>query len=191
MYLTLIAAAGHGAEEGGDAGNALLAPSPGLMIWTLVTFLIALYFLNRLAFGPIQRGLDARRDAINASVETEERTKAEAEELLTEYKQQLAAARAESDGIIDRARKAGDEMSARMKAETEAHRQEQFAQTQQQVKAEVEKAMGDLRVAVAEMTVEASEKVLRGAIDKDQHQKLIEQAVEELDFERLQVGARS
>ena len=190
MHLTLIAAAAHG-EEGSDAGNALLAPSPGLMIWTLVTFLLSLYVLNRYAFGPIQRALDARRDAINASVETAERTKAEAEELLGEYKQQLASARTESEGIIDRARKAGDEMSQRMKAESEAYRQEQFAQTQQQVKAEVDKAMGDLRVAVAEMTVEASEKVLRGAIDKDQHQKLIEQAVEELDFERLQVGARS
>ncbi len=52
--------------------------------------------------------------------------------------------------------------------------------------------MGDLRVAVAEMTVAASEKVLRGSLDAKQHEALIQQAVEELDFDRLQkVGAGS
>lgn len=191
MNLTLIAAAAQGAEEGGDAGNALLAPSPGLMIWTLVTFLIALYFLNKKAFGPIQRALDARRDAISQSVETAERTKVEAEQLFAEYKEQLANARTEAEGILTRARGTGDELLARIKTEGEAQRQEQLKQTQQQVKAEVDKAMGDLRGAIAEMTVEASEKVLRGSIDAQQHQRLIEQSVDELDFSRLQVGAKS
>jgi F-type H+-transporting ATPase subunit b len=191
MNLTLIAAAAHGAEEGGDAGNALLAPSPGLMIWTLVTFLIALYFLNKKAFGPIQKALDARRAAISESVEAAERTKLEAEQLFAEYKEQLASARSEAEGILTRARGTGDEILAKMKADAEQQRQEQMAQTQQQVKAEVDKAMGDLRTAVADLTVEATEKVLRGAIDASGHQKLIEQSVEELDFSRLQVGAKS
>jgi F-type H+-transporting ATPase subunit b len=188
MNLILVAAA---AKEGGDAGNALLAPSPGLMIWTLVTFLLSLYVLNRYAFGPIQRALDARRDAINQSVETAERTRAEAEQLFTEYKEQLANARTEAEGILTRARGTGDELLARIKTEGETQRQEQLKQTQQQVRAEVDKAMGDLRGAIAEMTVEASEKVLRGSIDAQQHQRLIEQSVDELDFSRLQVGAKS
>jgi F0F1-type ATP synthase membrane subunit b/b' len=51
--------------------------------------------------------------------------------------------------------------------------------------------MGDLRSAIAELTVEASEKVLRGSIDAQAHQRLIEQSVDELDFSRLQVGAKS
>jgi F-type H+-transporting ATPase subunit b len=184
MNLTLIAAEG-------DAGNALLAPSPGLMIWTVVTFLVSLWFLNKKAFGPIQKALDARRDAISQSVEAAERTKNEAEALLTEYKEQLATARSEAEGILTRARGTGDEILAKMKAEAEQQRQEQLAQTQQQVKAEVDKAMGDLRSAVADLTVEATEKVLRGAIDPAAHQRLIEQSVEELDFSRLQVGAKS
>jgi F-type H+-transporting ATPase subunit b len=169
----------------------ILEPSPGLMIWTLITFALAMVIMYKFAFGRIQEALDARRRAIVESVESAERTRAEAQQLFDEYKQQLATARSEAEGIMDRARKVGDEITARMKSESEAHRQEQIAQTQQQVRAEVEKAMGDLRVAVAEMTVEASEKVLRGSLDAQQHQRLIEQAVEELDFDRLQVGARS
>ena len=63
----------------------------------------------------------------------------------------------------ERARKDADEHVARVKAEGETQRQEQLASTQGQIRAEVDKAMGDLRTAVAEMTVAASEKVLRGS----------------------------
>ena len=172
--------------------NPLLTASPGLMIWTLITFAIAMTIMYKLAFKRIQDAIDARRKAIAESVEQAERTKSEAAQLLDEYKQQLASARAESEAIVDRARKAGDEMTTRIKAEGEEQRREQIAQTQSQVQAEVERAMSDLRRSVADMTMTAAEKVLRGALDSSAHQKLVEQAVEELDFSRLQkVGASS
>lgn len=191
MDFVLIASAAAG-EDGGESSNALLSVSPGLMIWTLVTFLLALYFLNKYAFGPIQKAIEGRRDSIAASVDAAEQIKIEADKVLADYRAQLAEARSEADGMIERARKTGDELTARVKTESEAIRQEQLAQTQQQVAAEVEKAMGDLRSAVAEMTVTAAEKVLRGSLDSDKHQQLIEQAVEDLDFSKLEkVGAGS
>jgi F-type H+-transporting ATPase subunit b len=185
----LIAAA---AETTGEEISPILAPYPGLMFWTIVAFFISMWVLKRFAFGPIQSMLDARRDTINGAIDNAERVRGEAEQLLAEYKEQLAAARTETDQMRERARKDADEHVARVKAEAETIRQEQLAQTQTQIRAEVDKAMGDLRVAVAEMTVAASEKVLRGSLDAKQHQSLIEQAVEELDFDRLEkVGAGS
>lgn len=170
----------------------ILSPNPGLMIWTLITFFIAMAIMYKLAFGRIQDALDHRRQVITDSVETAERTKLEAEQLLVEYKKQLQDARGEADAIVERARKAGDEMTTRIKAEGEEQRKEQLAQTQQQITAEVERAMSDIRTSVADMTLLAAERVLRGSIDKTQHEKLIEQAVSELDFDRLQkVGAGS
>lgn len=172
--------------------NPLLEANPGLMIWTLVTFFIAMFVMYKFAFGPIQQALNDRRQAIIDSVEQAERTRSEASQLLDEYKQQLAEARIEAEKIVDRARKAGEELSARVKGEAEEQRREAVAQTQQQVQAEVEKAMSELRASLADMTVQATEKVLRGSLDQSQHQKLIEQAVAELDFDRLQkVGAGS
>jgi F-type H+-transporting ATPase subunit b len=171
-------------------GNALLEPSPGLMIWTLVTFLITLYVLNRFAFGPIQKALDARRAAIAESVEAAERTREEADKLLADYREQLASAKGEAEAIVDRARKVGDDLSVRMKEDVERQRQEQLEQTRQQVQAEVEKAMGQIRNDLADMTVTAAEKVLRGSLDSDAQTRLIEQAIDELDLDRLQkVGA--
>ncbi len=190
--LTLIAAAEHGAAEGGEEISPILAPYPGLMFWTIVAFFLALWVLKKYAFGPIQEALDKRRATVNGAIDHAEQVKAEAEQLLAEYKQQLAEARSEADQMRDRARKDADEHVARVKAEAETQRQEQLSQTQGQIRAELDKAMEDLRSAVAEMTVAASEKVLRGSLDAKQHEALIQQAVEELDFDRLQkVGAGS
>lgn len=188
--LTLIAAAAP--AEGGNEISPILAPYPGLMFWTIVAFFFSLWVLKKYAFGPIQEALDKRRATVNGAIEHAEQVKAEAEALLVDYKAQLAAARGEADQMRERARKDADDHVARVKAEAETQRQEQLAQTQGQIRAEVDKAMGDLRVAVAEMTVAASEKVLRGTLDAKQHEALIQQAVEELDFRSLEkVGAGS
>jgi F-type H+-transporting ATPase subunit b len=185
----LIAAAAHGAE-GGDEISPILAPYPGLMFWTIVTFFLAMWVLKRYAFGPIQEALDRRRDTVNGAIEQAEQVRSDAERLLVEYKAQLAAARTEAEGIVDRARKAGDELTARIKTEAEEQRREQLHQTQTQVQAEVERSMTQLRQSVADMTMLAAEKVLRGALDPSAHQRLVEQAVDELDFSQLQkVGA--
>lgn len=174
------------------ASSPILQASPGLMIWTLITFFLAMVIMRKYAFRPIQKAIDDRRKVIAESVDQAERTRQEAADMLAQYQQQLQDARGEADAIVVRARKAGDELTARIKSEGEKQKQDAIAVTQQQVQAEVEKAMGELRTSVAEMTVTAAEKVLRGSIDLNQHQQLIDQAVAELDFQQLQkVGAGS
>jgi F-type H+-transporting ATPase subunit b len=168
----------------------ILEPNPGLMIWVLVTFAISVFVLAKFAFKPIQKALDDRQALIAESIDAAERTRAESTKMLSEYREQLAAARQEAQSIVDGARKVGDELQAKAKADAEAKRQQELELIRTQVRTEVEKAMGELRTGVAEMTVEATEKVLRGALDVSAHKQLIEQAVEELDFNRLQkVGA--
>lgn len=189
--LLLHASASEAAGEGGDTISPILAPYPGLMIWTIVAFVIAVIVLRKFAFGPIQEALDRRRETINGALQQAERLKAESEALLERYEQQLAGARTEADGIVERARTAGDDLTRRVRDESEAQRHEQLEQTRTQVQAEVAKAMEDIRSTVTEMTVVAAEKVLRGSLDEQRHHQLVEQAVAELDFDRLQtVGGR-
>lgn len=170
----------------------LLKPYPGLMVWTLVTFFIAMYVLRKYAFGPIQEALDKRTKSINDMIDGAESTRDEARTLLEEQRKELAESRAEAEKIIGRARTAGDELSDRMKREADEHKREQLETTRKQVQAEVEKAMDSLRAELAVMTAETVEKVTRGALDSGSHQQLIEQAVGELDLDRLhKIGASS
>ena len=93
------------------ADSALVTPSPGLMIWTLVIFFITMYLLKRLAFGRIAEYIDERRTAVRDNLESAERSRVEAQELFEEYKAQLAEARTEASQIVERSRQ--DERGAR------------------------------------------------------------------------------
>ncbi|HDZ59768.1 MAG TPA: ATP synthase F0 subunit B [Actinobacteria bacterium] len=81
---------------------------PGLMIWTLITFVVLLLVLKKFAFGPIQNMIDNRRNAIAESIEAAENTRREAERLLAEYRESIANAKREAEEIIERAHKVGE-----------------------------------------------------------------------------------
>src|SRR3954452_14835202 len=91
-----------------ESSNFLVSPNVGLMIWTLLAFFVAFFILRKYAWPQISAALDKRQRAIEDSVETAERTRAEARELLEEYRERLREPRAQADEIVVRARKAGE-----------------------------------------------------------------------------------
>jgi len=76
----------------------------GLMVWTLITFGIALFILWKFAFGPIQKVIDERRADIQGSMDAAEETRAEAHRILDDYKATLAKVRGEAEEILERSR---------------------------------------------------------------------------------------
>src|SRR5438445_9020704 len=104
------------------ATNPLIQVTPGLMIWTVLCFLITLYVLKRYAFGPIQKLIDDRRDRIRQSVEEADRAREEARALLEEHRKLIGQAKAEAETILAEARRVADSQRERVKEETEADR---------------------------------------------------------------------
>ena len=96
---------------------------PGLMIWTIIFFLITFFVLKRYAFGPIQKVIDDRRDRIRQSIEEAERARTEAQQLLEEHRKLIGQARGDADRILTEARRVADAQRERAKEETEADRQ--------------------------------------------------------------------
>src|SRR5437764_1634986 len=105
------------------AANALISVTPGLMIWTIVCFLIALFVLKRYAFGPIQSMIDKRQESIQEAIQAANDARAESQKLLEQHKQLIGEARGEAEAILAAARKTGQAMEQRMKEETESERQ--------------------------------------------------------------------
>src|SRR5919108_66286 len=87
------------------ASNALIQVPPGLMIWTVLCFLITLFVLKRYAFGPIQRMIDERRERIRRSLEEAEEARAEARQILEEHRKLIGQARGEAEQILAEARR--------------------------------------------------------------------------------------
>jgi F-type H+-transporting ATPase subunit b len=181
--LLLAQAEGGGGEESG--GNFLVSPNVGLMIWTLAAFGITLYLLNKLAFPRIAAALDRRRVAIEESIDAAERAKNEADQLLEEYRARLREAREQSEDIVARARKAADNLKDETKVEASKQREELLAQARRDIEHETRRALDELRKEVADLTVVATEKITRKSLTEEDHRRLIEEALSEVDFEEL------
>jgi F-type H+-transporting ATPase subunit b len=164
------------------ASSGLIKVVPGLMIWTIVCFLLTLFVLKRYAFGPIQNMLDERRERIQRSIEEAEHARTEARKLLEEHRALIGQARGQAEEILAEARKVADAQRQRVKEETEADRQRRLEETRRQIEAETQRALVQIRTEVAELTVIAASKVTGKVLDDDDHRRLISEAIGELDF---------
>jgi F-type H+-transporting ATPase subunit b len=166
--------------------NALISVTPGLMIWTIVCFLVTLFVLKRVAFGPIQKMLDERRDRIQRALEEADNARDEARKLLGEHRSLIAGARSQSEEILAEARRVGEAMERRMREETQDERQRRLEETRREIQAETQRALEQIRTEVAELTLVAATKVTGKVLDDSDHRRLIDDAIKELDFSVLE-----
>ena len=170
-------------EEGG--GSFLVSPGLGLMIWTLIAFLISFYILKRFAYPRIQDALEKRANAVAESIDAAKRTREEAEELLQEYRERLREAREQAEDIVARARQASDRAMEESKTEAKHQREEMMEQTRREIDQETRRALADIRREVADLTITATEKVMRKSLDEEDQKRLVEEALQEVDFSAL------
>jgi F-type H+-transporting ATPase subunit b len=168
-----------------SSGSFLVKPGIGLMVWTLLVFGFTMVLLGKLAFPRITEALDRRQRAIEESIEFAERSRREAQQLLEEYRERLREARAQADEIVARARQTAESQERITIEETRARREELLEQTRRDIEAETRRAIAEIRAEVGELTILATEKVTRKALDAADQKRLVEEALSELDFSAL------
>ena len=175
-------AAEHGEESG---GSFLVSPGLGLMIWTLVLFLITMWVLSKVAFPKIQEALDKRAETIAESINAAERQRKESDELLSEYRARLAEAREQADDIMARARKSAETAEAEAATAGKEKREELVEAAKRDIEAETRRSLDQIRQEVADLTVLATERVTRKSLDAEDQKRLVEEALGEVDFSTL------
>ncbi|MGH3109424.1 MAG: F0F1 ATP synthase subunit B [Gaiellaceae bacterium] len=168
-----------------ESSGGLIDVVPGLMIWTLICFGITFYVLKRFAFGPIQRTIDERRERIRNAIDEADRARSEARALLEEHRQLIGQAKGEAAGILAEARKVADAQMDRVKQEAEEERRRRLEETRRQIDAETKRSLDLIRSEVADLTLAATARVTGKALDAEDHRRLIDEAISELDFSAL------
>jgi F-type H+-transporting ATPase subunit b len=174
-----------------SSGSFLITPNVGLMIWTLLLFGISLYILWKLAFPRISAALDRRQKAIEDSIDHADQIRHEADEVLAEYRERLREARGQSEEIIERARKAAEAHERDSEADAKATREKLMEQTRRDIEAETRRAIEEIRREVADLTVMATEKVTRKILTDEDQERLVGEALSELDFSALSPGSNN
>ncbi len=179
----LVVLAASGGKDSG--GSFLVSPGLGLMIWTLALFGVTMFVLAKFAFPRISEALEKRANAIAENIDASERQRQEADKLLEEYRERLKEAREQAGDITARARKASETSIAEATADGKTKREELVAAARRDIEAETRRSLEQIRKEVADLTVIATEKVTRKSLTPDDHKRLVEDALDEVDFSAL------
>jgi F-type H+-transporting ATPase subunit b len=164
------------------ATSPLIQVTPGLMIWTIICFGITFFVLRRFAFGPIQQLIDARREKIEQAIAEADNARQQARELLEEHKKLIGQAKSDAEEILSEARRVGDAQRERVREETEEDRQRRLEETRRQIEQATHQALGQIRDEVGKLSLLAAEKITRKSLTGDDQQRLIDEALAEIDF---------
>jgi F-type H+-transporting ATPase subunit b len=170
-------------------GSFLIKPGIGLMVWTLLVFGFTMILLAKLAFPRISEALGRRQQAIEDSIDSAERTRTEADQVLAEYRERLKEARAQSDEIVQRARQTAEAHEQESKERGQELIAEAAKRAERDIESATQRALGDIRKEVADLTIMATEKVTRKTLDSADQRRLVEEALNELDLSALSKGA--
>jgi F-type H+-transporting ATPase subunit b len=167
------------AEENSDLGIGILIPNLSEFIPALIAFLIIWAVLAKFAWPMIVGMLDKRQETIKNNLDEAEAAKIEAQRSLEEYKKQLADARREAAGIVDEARRAGEQVKADITAQAQAQADEMIAKAKKSIEKEKQAAIADLQSSVADLSVAVAGRFIGEGLDEKDQRKLIEKYVAE------------
>ncbi len=154
--------------------------NPGLIVWTVITFLIVLLILRGTAWKPLVRALKDREDKIRSSLEEAEKARLEALRLLEENRQVLADAEAQSAKIIRDGRDMGEQLKAEILEKAQASSRQIIDQAKDEIRREKDAALIQLRSEVSDLAIAAAGKILDANLDTAQQRRLVDQAIKDL-----------
>lgn len=151
---------------------------PGLLA-QVVNFLLLFFLLRALAFKPIGAMLDKRADRIKEALEAADRARADAAQAQTEIQAQIDQARREGQAIIEQASRAAEQLRAELTRTAQQEAERLREQAKADIELERQKALAELRREFADLTVTAAERVISRSLDRQAHQQLILEVLEQ------------
>lgn len=157
----------------------LLNPGLGLLVWTLLAFLIVFFLLKILAWKPILSTLKERETGIADAIASADKVKAEMAALKNENEVMMAKAREERAVMIKEAKETADKMVADAKEKAKAEFDRIVAEAQTAITQQKNAALTDVKNQVGSLVIEVAEKVLsRELSNKSEQENYIKQLAE-------------
>lgn len=161
--------------------NPLLSPSYGLIVWTLLAFLIVLFLLKKFAWKPILKSLDEREKSIQSAIDEAKKAREEMSSLKSDNEKILAQAKAERDGILKEAREIKEKMIIEAKDKAGKEAEKIVAIARENIQNEKMAAITELKNQVAHLSIEIAEKILKQELsEKDKQKSIVKNLLEDV-----------
>ena len=150
----------------------------GLLAWTVLTFVLLLVVLKKVAWGPILDALEARENEIKDALNAAEKAREEAERVSSDYEDAIRKAQAEAQQIISEAKTAGEKVKLDLEAIASVKADEIIEKAKAQIDAERVKVISEIKTVAVEISLSAAAKVIERNLDSDDNRKLVNEALE-------------
>tara|TARA_X000001036_G_scaffold119663_1_gene113144 strand:+ start:9506 stop:10051 length:546 start_codon:yes stop_codon:yes gene_type:complete len=166
--------------ESSSGKNPLTAVTPGLYIWTIITFLLLFYVLAKFAWKPLLGMLEERENLIKTSLNNAETARKELEKINLESEAIITKARTDAQSILSDGKAAAEKIKddTVAKAKEEANKIKEEAKLQ--IKAEKDKAISDIKKEVVDLSISVAEKLINKNISEQDNSSLIEESLKEI-----------
>ncbi len=168
------------ASGGEGGGNPLLEINPGLIIWTVVIFVVVVIVLGKFAWKPILNVLKQREERIRESLEKAENVAAEAERAMAEQKAELDKHRQEMTEALRRTREEAEKGAQELLDKARAEAAETAERARRQVEEERNRAIEQIRTEAVDLAMAAASHLLKKTMDSDDHRKIVSDYLKDL-----------
>ena len=158
----------------------LLDPHVGLIIWTIITFLVVLFVLKKFAWPHLLAALDEREQRISDAIAAAEQARQESEEVLREHQQKLAAADEEARQIVAEAREAGANVRQTIVSQAREEAERMLDQARTSIESEKRAAIAELRRETANLAVQAAGALIDANLDDEKNRGLVDDFIDRI-----------
>jgi F-type H+-transporting ATPase subunit b len=158
----------------------MLEINPGLIIWTIVTFICLATVLAKFAWKPMLKALSDREEKIYGALEEADRARAEAAELIKQNEKNLARAEEEYQKMIRESKTLAEKLKEDIVSKAKQQAQQELKQAAEEIQRNVDAAKQQLRAEVANLAIKATEKILEETLDEKRQKKLIDSVINQL-----------
>ena len=154
--------------------------NPGLIVWTIATFLLLMAILGKFAWKPMIKALHNREQKIRDAVEQAEKARTETAELLKRNEQNMARAEEGYQRVIREGKELAEKMKEEIVAKARQQAQRELQMAKEEIQRDIEAAKQQLRSEVADLAVKAAERILDETLDAQKHKKIVDAFLNQL-----------
>ncbi len=158
----------------------LLSPAQGTIFWTAITFILLLYALKKMAWGPVLQALDEREKRIRESLEKADAAQKQTEDALAKNQEIMEQARKEAQDLLNKSRKTAESMKEEIVQRAEAEAAKMLDKAKRDITLEREKAVEEIKAQTAELSVLIASKLIGKTLSKDDHKDIIDSSLQQM-----------
>jgi len=155
----------------------LLRVEPGLLLWTIITFVVLLLILWKAAWKPVVEALDARAEKVRSDIENADKSRQEAEKLLAQHREMMNNAKSEAANIIADGRNEAEKMKNDIITKATSEARDLSDRARKEIELAKDKALAEIKEEVVVLSTEIAAKIINKNLKADDQKALVEETL--------------